>query len=180
LRPRLRKISKAFVFPALVHDEISTKREQACRLRFATGSATWGCDTEVERSDAMQRQVPRQRGDRGWWIGVVVLLLVVSFVPLLGGGMMGPGMMGGYPGNGIPFTGNGWLWGLGTGLGWLMMVAFWGALIAGAILLFRAIGGQSETPPTASETPLDTLKHRYASGEITREEYETMRQALAA
>jgi putative membrane protein len=126
----------------------------------------------------MQRQEPRQRDDSGWWIAVGVFLLVVFFVPLLSGGMMGPGMMGRYPGYGFPFTGNGWVWGLGTGLGWLVMLAFCGALIAGAVLLFRAIAGRSVSPPSSAETPLDVLKHRYAAGEITREQYESMRQVL--
>ncbi len=126
----------------------------------------------------MQRQEPRRRDDRQWWIIVAVLLVVVFFVPLFGGGMMGPGMMGGYPGYGMPSGGNGWLWGLGTGLGWVMMLAFWGALIAGAILLFRALAGRSEPPPTTGETPLEVLKLRYAAGEITREQYDAMRQAL--
>src|SRR5215471_15660647 len=84
---------------------------------------------------AMQRQEPRQRDDRVWWIVVAVFLVVVLFVPMLGGGMMGPGMMAGYPGYGMPFTGSGWLWGIGAGLGWLVMLAFWGALIVGAVLL---------------------------------------------
>jgi putative membrane protein len=126
----------------------------------------------------MQRQEPRQRDDHGWWIAIGVLLLVVFFVPLLGGGMMGPGMMRGYPGYAVPFTGNGWLWGLGTGLGWLVMLAFWGALIAGAVLLFRAIGRRSDTPASSDQTALDVLKRRYAAGEITSDQYESMRQVL--
>ena len=126
----------------------------------------------------MQRQEPRQRDQCVSWILIGLFLLVVFLVPVLGGGMMGPGMMGGYPGYAIPFSGNGWLWGLGTALGWLVMLAFWGALIAGAILLFRAIASRTEPRASSGEDPLEVLKRRYAAGEITREQYESMRDVL--
>ncbi len=62
----------------------------------------------------------------------------------------------------------GWMWGLGMGLGGLMMLLFWGVVIAGIVLLVRQVGqGGSDSP---RETPVDVLKHRYASGEITREQ----------
>ena len=35
-------------------------------------------------------------------------------------------------------------------------------------------------PPGVSETPLDILKRRYASGEITREEFEAMKEDILA
>jgi putative membrane protein len=62
------------------------------------------------------------------------------------------------------------------GLGGLVMLTFWGALILGIVLLIRSTraGGR----PQAHSTPLDTLKRRYAAGEITREQYELMRKDL--
>ena len=72
---------------------------------------------------------------RQLWIILGVLVVVVLLGPFLLGGMMGPGMMWGYGGPGVTFHGSGWLWGLGMGLGGLVMLAFWGALIAGGILL---------------------------------------------
>jgi putative membrane protein len=127
----------------------------------------------------MQRDDSRnERDDRGWWIAIGVFLLVVLVVPVLGGGMMGPGMMGGYPGSGMPLSGNGWLWGLGTGLGWLMMLAVWGVIVAGAVLLLRFVAPRTGSRPTPSESPLEFLKQRYAAGEITREQYESMREVL--
>jgi putative membrane protein len=113
------------------------------------------------------------RGNGGWWIIVAVLILIVLVVLMIGGILMGPGMMDGYLGSRF-----GWFWGLGLGLRWLMMLAFWGGLIAVAVLLFRVIVGTSQKPATPSETALDILKRRFAAGEITREQYDEMRQAL--
>ena len=62
------------------------------------------------------------------------------------------------------------------GLGGLVMLTFWGALIVGIILLVRSIGVGGA--PLSHSTPLDTLKRRYAAGEITREQYEQMRKDL--
>lgn len=81
------------------------------------------------------------------------------------GGMMG---WGGY--------------GHGMGIfGGLFMLLFWGLIIVGLVLLVRLlwnhvrpVGGSG-----VGEAPLDILKRRYAKGEITREEYDRIRQDLA-
>jgi len=58
-------------------------------------------------------------------------------------------------------------------------VLFWGAVIVGGYFLVRALAESgNRSAVIQSETPLDILKRRYAAGEITREEYETMRQDL--
>ena len=62
------------------------------------------------------------------------------------------------------------------GLGGLVMLTFWGALIVGIVLLVRSLGVTGG--PLPHSTPLDTLKRRYAAGEITREQYEQMRKDL--
>jgi putative membrane protein len=75
---------------------------------------------------------------------------------------------------------------LGFGfVGLILMVLFWGVLIAGAIWLVRALfpSGQwlldkSESPKTMSAG--DTLDLRYARGEIDREEYELKKADLVA
>ena len=132
--------------------------------------------------------------NRGRVVLLVVLVLVVLLVPTLGFGMMGGGMMGGGmmgPGMAGPGmmggpgtaaaqpTAPSWTWGLAMGLGMLVTLAFWAAVIVGLVLLVRwlmsSTTGQAQTP---HETPLDVLKRRYASGEITHAEYEQMRQAL--
>ncbi len=63
-------------------------------------------------------------------------------------------------------------------LGWigpLAMIAFWGIVIVGAIVLIRYLLVKTrESSPGASSRPdaIDILKERYARGELTREEFE--------
>jgi putative membrane protein len=67
------------------------------------------------------------------------------------------------------------MWGLGMGFGWLAMLAFWGILIAGLVLLVRwASGAMPHGGSTAAESPRDILKRRYAAGEIDQPTYERM------
>lgn len=111
------------------------------------------------------------------------LALMLSIGALLGGGMMGPGVMGpgmmwGY--GGTQLTGPGWMWGLTMGLGMLLMLAFWVAVILGVVLLVRwAIGTTSRAPDEPrSEHPLDILRRRYAAGEIDQATYQRMQREL--
>lgn len=124
---------------------------------------------------------------RGLWIGLAILILVVLVAPMLVGGMVGPGvargsgMMWGYAPQGIPPGMTGWRWGMGLGLGWLAMLAFWGALVAGVVLLIRALrrtGPEAESRDDGEA--LAILRRRYAAGDISRDEYERMRRDLAA
>lgn len=116
-------------------------------------------------------------------LGILVVFLLIG--PMLMGGMMGPGfrgpgMMGwGYAGGAT--TGSGWLWGLGMGLGGLMMLAFWGVLIGGIVLFVRWIAGQgaaSGTTPNATDDPIAILRRRYAAGEIDQQTFQRMRSEL--
>lgn len=73
---------------------------------------------------------------------------------------------------------------LGFGfVGIVLMVLFWGALIAGAIWLVRTLfpSGQkwnkSEGPRELNAS--ETLDNRYARGEIDREEYELKKGDLS-
>lgn len=104
-------------------------------------------------------------------IAVGVLLVIALGLSALMGSMMGPGMMGSQA---IP--GGGWRWGLGMGLGGLMMLIFWGALIVGIVLLVRFLGARDVT--SSERTSLDVAKRRYAAGDITREQYEEIRKTL--
>ncbi|NIP27729.1 MAG: SHOCT domain-containing protein [Phycisphaerae bacterium] len=74
--------------------------------------------------------------------------------------------------------------GLGWGgwiLGGLMMLLFWGGLIALVVYSVRAItrSNQNNTKQTPSEeSAFDILKRRYARGEIDKTEYEAIRNDL--
>ncbi len=106
-------------------------------------------------------------GTRGRLIVLGIFLAAALAIPLLMGGMMGPGMMWGRG------------WGLTMGLGSLAMLAFWGALIVGIVLVVRKVdGGATHSGGTTPESPIDILHRRYAAGELAREEYEHMRQDL--
>ena len=67
----------------------------------------------------------------------------------------------------------------GMGWGWMMalMLVFWGTII-GLIVwtVYRVTGGQGRS---ISSTPLETVKMRYARGEITKPEFETLKKDLA-
>ncbi len=71
----------------------------------------------------------------------------------------------------------GWGIGMGLGFGWLLMILFWILLILGIVYLVKLIGGSSKKVDK-EETALDILKKRYAKGEISREEFERMRDDL--
>jgi len=77
----------------------------------------------------------------------------------------------------------GWMmssWGMGYGFfGWLMMFLFWIIIIASVVLGVRWFVDQGKLKGSSvEETPLDILNKRYASGEIDKEEFETMRREL--
>ncbi len=69
-----------------------------------------------------------------------------------------------------------WYWGWGTAIfGTLMMLVFWGAVIAAIVLVVRALSG----PRAASgDGALEALRHRLAAGEISPEEFERIRKVL--
>jgi putative membrane protein len=85
----------------------------------------------------------------------------------------GSGLMGGW---------NGWWFGL-HGLG---MLLFWGLLILAIVLLVRAAMGWSSPQAAAgsggagsgADPALLTLRERFARGELNREEFDSMREAL--
>ena len=128
------------------------------------------------------------------WTIVGIVLIVVLLLLLVGGaafavsrvgtvGMMGQpgnfGMMGRYGGFG--------LMGGFRPIGWLISCVIGLLVIGGAVVfIFWLVGRSSKTPITspttlapAGESPLDILKMRYAKGEITKEQYDAMKQDLA-
>jgi putative membrane protein len=76
--------------------------------------------------------------------------------------------------------------GFGMGLvGWLFMLVFWGLIIVGLVLVVRWLWDHGRSAASAgagtgtAETPLEILKRRYARGEISKMEYDRMKQDLA-
>jgi putative membrane protein len=58
----------------------------------------------------------------------------------------------------------------GFGFGWIFMILFWTLLILGVVYLMKQLFGTQRTV-SRTETAEDILKMRYASGEISRDEY---------
>ncbi len=69
-------------------------------------------------------------------------------------------------------------YGWGMGFGWLFMILFWVLVILGAVYIIKLVGERARKEER-EETALDILKKRYAKGEITKEEFEKMKDDLA-
>ncbi len=81
--------------------------------------------------------------------------------------------------NGFGHSGN-WLCGPGAfvpgPLGWIVTLLFWGLVLFLVVKLFTMLFADGKK---SSPSRLDTLKERYARGEITEEEYQRMKIELA-
>ncbi len=85
-----------------------------------------------------------------------------------GGWGMGPGMMGG--------------WGIGW-WGFIPMILFWGLIIVGIVFLIKYLAqgtANKGSDSSDSSRALGILKERYARGEITKEEFEQMKNVIGA
>ena len=67
----------------------------------------------------------------------------------------------------------GWGW---MAVGWIWMFLFWGTLIGLAVWGISRITGVRST---SIATPVDIARVRYARGEITKEEFESLKHDLA-
>ena len=69
------------------------------------------------------------------------------------------------------------MWGYGFGwFGWVFMMAWWVLLVLGVIWLVRAVSDRSDRDATSSARRI--LDERFASGELSPEEYEARRRVL--
>ncbi|TSC55025.1 MAG: putative membrane protein [Parcubacteria group bacterium LiPW_30] len=72
-----------------------------------------------------------------------------------------------YYGNFFPFD---WL---GFGLMPVLMILFWGLVVYGVVLLFRGFSNKDN-----NNRSIDIIKERYAKGDITKEQFESMKKDL--
>jgi putative membrane protein len=63
------------------------------------------------------------------------------------------------------------------GFGWIFMIFFWALFVFGIVYVVWAISRKTGLSGPG-ETPLGILKRRYAKGEITKEEFERMKDDL--
>ena len=73
-------------------------------------------------------------------------------------------------------------WGWGHMMsGGVMMILFWGGIILLVVLLVRWFGGNNSNGLNthALVTPIETLKQRFAKGEIDKTEYDERRKTLS-
>ena len=115
----------------------------------------------------------------GWIVLAVIVLIILFAGPMMfmGGWFMGPGMMGpGMMGQGYGY-GYGFNW-LGAIVRIIVFLIFLG-LIAFGVYYFLGGGRPTPSGPMPSSRALEILKERYAKGEITKEEYERVRQELS-
>ena len=79
-------------------------------------------------------------------------------------------------------------YGLGGGFwpfhffGSIAMVAFWVLVVAGIVWLVRNVSSDAGHGQASHgrESPLDILKTRYAKGELTKEQFESMKKDIHA
>ena len=68
------------------------------------------------------------------------------------------------------------MWGVWGIAMMVMMLLFWGVVIVGIVLGIRWLVGQGRGPQR--DTAIDILRQRCARGEITREEFDSMKRDL--
>ncbi len=64
----------------------------------------------------------------------------------------------------------------GGGFGPIIMILFWGVIIIGLVLLIRQLSKPSAKPDMTSA--LSIAAERYARGEISKDEFETIKRNL--
>ncbi|MCK8603677.1 SHOCT domain-containing protein [Desulfoferrobacter suflitae] len=75
---------------------------------------------------------------------------------------------------------------MGSFFGWfgsIFTMVFWILILVGLLRLIQWLGNQGkmsgrQTLASASETPIDILKKRYARGDLAKEQYEAMKRDL--
>ena len=106
--------------------------------------------------------------------GILIVLLII--IPAIFGSIFG------FRGDGIGMM-SGFGWGM-LGVGAVLMIAFWVAVIWGIVSLIRWLSYSSGSGPSSmhpmqhNARALQILHERYARGEIGKEEYEQKKRDL--
>lgn len=113
-------------------------------------------------------------------VGLVLLALLLFGLfggGFMGWGMMGPGHMWGWDGDGFGFG-----WGMASILMVIIMsllpILFLILVVLGIVWLVRSSSNEEAGRAGSQDQALSILRERYARGEITREEFDQMRQDL--
>jgi putative membrane protein len=69
-------------------------------------------------------------------------------------------------------------WGMGFGFGLFTIIIFLALLILGIVYLVKMIAG-SPKKGDKEETAIDVLKKRYAKGEISKEEFDKIKDDIS-
>jgi putative membrane protein len=72
-------------------------------------------------------------------------------------------------------------WGYGPHMwfgGGIFMILFWAAVVVAIVLVVRYVAKTSHGSQGQTESPLDILKKRYAKGELTKEQFDKMKEDL--
>ena len=73
------------------------------------------------------------------------------------------------------FGGHGWGFGMGMGFGWIIGLI---VLVVVIWLVVKVMNQNSHVNLPDNKSPLDILKARYASGEISKEEFEEKKRDI--
>ena len=76
-----------------------------------------------------------------------------------------------------PYGPGPWGWGWMVG-GWIMMLVFWGLVIAGIVVLVRVLTSRSVPGHPSHDSAVEIIRLRYAAGEVTKEQFEEMKRTL--
>lgn len=59
-----------------------------------------------------------------------------------------------------------------------MMLVFGGLIIVGIVVLVRALSNRTDGRLQGQDSAMETLRRRYATGEITKEQFQDMKRTL--